>query len=289
MTFLENEELLDSLNVQYTQEGFPESIDDSYDDSYDDSLVDSYDDSAEFNPISLMGNTISKGIGAVGNLLNRGRNTSVNLAGVRPGGVNTNGIDNLSQLIGSVTNAAGRQFQIRVPGAATAENVNKIKQALDAQNANIKKLSDTINKNATETAKIASEVNRVDSKHTAASKAQNKVLERLNGQSNKVGKRINGMGRHIERLEKSVKDAQSQTQMMAMMPMLMSNEPQLESINFETAPSAGTSTKVTSAKFSDKDNSALMMMMMMGGFGGSGGSGMGGDMMPMVMMMMMMK
>ncbi len=287
MTFLENEDVLDRLDVRYNQEGFPESIDESYDDSLDDSYDESYDDSAEFLPLSLIGGAISKGIGAVGNLLNRGSNTSVNLSGVRPGGVSTSGIDNLSQLVGSVTNAAGRRFQIQVPGAATAENVNKIKQALDAQNANIKKLSDTINKNAAETAKIATEVNRVDSKHTAASKAQNKVLDRLNGQSHKVGKRINGLGRHVDRLEKKLKDAQSQTQMLAMMPLLISNEPELKSINFQKAPAQGDNT-VTSATFASKDdNTFLLMMMMMGGFGGSGGSGMGGDMMPLMMLLML--
>jgi uncharacterized coiled-coil protein SlyX len=288
MSFLENEDVLDRLSVQYNQEGFPDSITDAYDDaSFDEAYDDSNDDSAEFFPIPGMGGLISKGINAVSGLLNRGTNTSVNLSGVRPGNVSTAGLGALSNLVGSVTNSSGRQYQIRVPGAATNDSIAKIKQALDAQNANIKKVSDTVNKNAAETAKIATEINRVDSKHTAASKAQNKVLDRLNEQSSRTGKHINQLGRQVGKLQKDLKDSQSQAQMMALMPLLMNNEPKITNMTFGSAPTANNLTvPVTNSTFdSGDDNTFLIMAMMMGGFGG--GSGGGNDMMPLTMLLLL--
>lgn len=273
MTFLENEDVLERLHVQYNQEGFPDSIEDSFEDSYEDSYDDSYDD-AEFIPIPLLGSAINKGINAVGNILQRGSNTNVNLTGVRPAAVNTSGLSNLAPLVGSVVNAAGRRFQVRVPGAASADSIAKIRQALDAQNANVRKISEAVNKNAAETAKIAGEINRIDAKHTAASKAQNKVLDRLNGQYHRVGKTLNQFGRRVDKLEKNLKDTQSQSQMMTLLPLLMSSNPKIKDITFTGIPQPNTAATVTSANYDSKDdNTFLILALMMGGFGGSGGGG----------------
>lgn len=294
MAFIENESLLDRLDVQYNREGFSESYDDSYDDSesYDDSYDDSYDESfddAEFLPIPVLGGLVNRGISAVNNLLSRGTSTRVNLTGVRPGAVNTSGITQPSNLAGVLSNAAGRQFQVRLPqNVATVESLNKVRQAIEAVNANVRKISETVNKNAQETAKIASEINKVDAKHTAASRSQNKVIARLNTQNDRFGRRVNTLGRSVTKLEKDLKAAQDQSRMMMLLPMLMNNEQELQSLTFNSAPAANQPVDVTATKYksSDDNSSFLMLALAMGGFGGDSSSGGDSLMLPMLMMAM---
>lgn len=296
MAFLENEALLERLAVNYDQDYFPESIGAFDDESYDDESYD--DESGEFRPLSLLTGGISNAIGAAKNLLKGGGPPrSLNLQGVKPNLVGTGAIQPTSHLAGTVTNQQGQPFQVGLPpNIATKSDIETLKQAVDALNATTKKTTEAVNKNAQEAAKIATEINRVDAKHTKASEAQNAAIARLNSQASVTGKRLNAVGARIDKMDKDFKNFQQQSQMSMLMPMLMSKTPEVESITINpggTATAAMQNTSYTSPQvtFKKQDDALLFMlpMMMSGGFGGSGSSGDQNAMLPMLMMLALSK
>ncbi|MEZ5039698.1 MAG: hypothetical protein R2828_07390 [Saprospiraceae bacterium] len=306
MAFTENEAVLERLDVRYDQEGLygnrGESYDDeswddeSYDDeSYDDESWDdeSYDDeSAEFRfrPLDLLTGGASAAVRAASNVLGKGGRRPVRLQGVRPRLTGTGGINPLSNLAGTMTNQQGRPFQVRLPqNIATKDDIAVLKRSIDALNATTVKTTEAVNKNAGETAKIASEVNRIDAKHTKASQAQNQAISRLNKQSARVGKRVNLMGKRMEKMDKDFKNAQQQSQMSMLLPMMLSSDPKIEKITLNpgTTGTAALNTAYNAqATFKKEDNTMLMLLpMMMGGGFGSGSD----SMMPLLMVLALSK
>lgn len=287
MRVLENEMYLDRLAVNYQQDDF-DSIDDS-DDSIDDS-DDSIDDAGEFLPfLPSIGGAISSAIGGIGKrLLGSGGSQGINLTGVRPNLPSTSGISPLSNLAGMITNAQGKNFQLQLPqNVATKEDVAVLKRGIDAHNVSIKKATDAITKNAQETAKIASEINRIDAKHTKVSNEQNVVMKRLNKQVHSVGSRLNTVGRKVDKFEKDFKDYKGQAQMMSLLPLLMNDKPKPKDITFTGDYANGRAMPVTNVNYQEDDNMMMVMMMMMmnGGMGGDSDSS--NNMMPLMMMMTM--
>lgn len=293
MTLDDSAGLVDRLDVRY-------NTSDSYDDeSYDDPATEyddeSYDEPGEFiNPFQL----ISQGINTAGRIIGGGlsgaaRGVGVNLQGVQPRPANTSGIPGLSNLLGQLTNQAGRNFQFKLPqNVATKEDIATLKRGIDLHNAELKKVSEAITKNAQETAKIAGEVNRVDAKHVKATGEQNKVLRTMGTQLSKMNKRTSQLRRELQ-------DSKQQAMMFGLLPMIMGgqNEPrqidtiQIEKEGIEDGKTVFTVDETTFKESTSSSNNSmmpLMLMMMMGGMGGSSGSGGGMDgMMPLMLIMMM--
>ena len=281
MTLDDNASLVDRLDVRYNA---GDSYDENYDEAFAESDDEAYDEPGEFfNPFSA----ITQGINTVGRIIGGGVSGAargVQLSGVRPNLPSTSGISGMSNLLGQLTNQAGRNFQFRLPqNVATKEDVATLKKAIDAHNSELKKVSDTITRNAQETAKIAAEVNRVDTKHTKATGEQNKVLRTMGTQLSKVNKRTSQLRRELQ-------EAKQQNMMMMLLPMMMNEPPKLETITFKEAVRTDGPTTVTASTFKSDGNDMmpLIMMMMMGGMGGSSGSGGGMDNMMLPMMLMMM-
>lgn len=290
MTLDDSTDLLDRLDVRYNSESFDENYDESY--SYDEDYDESYDDSAEFlpflpNPLK----TISQGINTVGRILSSAGNVArgVNLTGVRPNLPSTSGIPAVSNLAGQLTNRAGRSFQFKLPqNVATKEDIAALKKAVDAHNMELRKVSGAVTKNAQETAKIATEVNRVDATHKKATQEQNKVMRTMGTQLSRMGKRVN-------QLNKELKDTKQQAQMFALLPMFMNQQPELNTVTFQgatpesTGPitiNAGSEVKVKTNTYKEDDDNTMMLlllMMMGGGMGsGSGSGGMDSMMLPLL-------
>lgn len=293
MTFADTSELLDRLDVRINGDSYDEGRTESYDDpineSFDDPHLDhdheSYDDdSAEIfsflpNPFKV----ISQGINTVGKIIGgAGRPPQhIQLQGVRPNLPNTGGIPAFSNLQGRLTNASGRSIPFKLPAnVATKSDIALLKKAIDSHNQELKKVSAAITKNAQETAKIAREVNAVDSKHTKATQAQNKVLQTMGSQVSRAAKQVN-------RLNKELRDTRQQAQMFALLPMFMNQQPVLEKITF----SDNTEKEIKNVTYKEDDDNMMMIVMMMmmgGGFGSSssGGGGMDGMMLPLMMIAM---
>lgn len=291
MSYADTSELLDRLDVRINGDAYDDDRAEDFDDTFEASLGDtyndfdeSYDDDAEFlpflpNPLK----TISQGINTVGRIVGAvGKGPrNIQLQGVRPNLPNTSGIPAFSNLLGRLTNANGRSMQFKLPpNVATKADIAALKKGVDAHNQELKKVSAAITKNAQETAKIAREINAVDSKHTRATQTQNKVLKTLGGQVSKATVQVN-------RLNKELRETRQQAQMFALLPMFMNQQPELATLSIQ---GEGVKTVTATTYKEDDDNMMMMLMLMMmgGGMGssGSGSGGMDGMMMPLMIMAM---
>lgn len=252
------------LDYRVDEDNF-ETDDDAFGEGDDDSAeVD--DDSAEF-----IGGLLAKGIGGALNTVNRIIRPTIRGASrlsiptPNLSGAVTSGISAVSNLMGRITSPTGKQMQFRLPGnTATKADIATLKRALDSNTKAIRVNSAAIKKEAEAIVSLRKDVKEIDSKHIAATKKQNEIMEAINGRVSKLRKD----------LDKTKQDAQMQSMMSMLMP------PKLKSVTFESAPGAGTSTNVTESSFDS--NNMFLMMALSGGLGGGSDSN---NLLPLIFLM----
>jgi len=244
-----------------------DSFDGGFDESYaeDDDSSESDDDSAEF-----LGGMLAKGIGTALNTVNRIVRPTIKGASKLSiptpnlSGAVTNGISAVSNLMGRITSPSGKQVQFRLPSnTATKGDIAALKRAVDANTKAIRINSAAIKKEAEAIVSLRKDMKEIDTKHIAATKKQNEIMEAINGRVSKLKKD----------LEKTKQDAQTQQ----MLSLLM--QPKLKSLTFDAAPAAGTAVNVTQSKF--EDNNLFMMLALSGGLNDSSSN----SMLPLIFLM----
>jgi len=248
---------------------------------FDDEVYSSYeaygnDDDAYGNDDESLGSFIDNGLNAVGRIVSGGIGNAIGTAqrvgqgigsilGINPSPASTSGIQNSSNLAGSIQTNTGRNVPVKLPGSiATKQDVNILQGAIRKINTELKKVADTTSNNGVALAKLSSEVKVIDEKHVTATKKQNELLHRL--------------GRGVDKVEKDLKKTQQQAQMQMMMSMLM--QPEIDGIKFTKGDnSAVTQDAATLYPVSADtgDSNSLLPLMLMGGLGGDNGSGGMGD------------
>lgn len=258
----------ESLYADYNDDSF-----DNYDESYAGN-----DENGEFilpfisQGLGAVNRLISGGIGAVSNGVQTAGRTIGNILGVNPIPASTSGIQGQSNLQGSVQTTNGRSVPVRLPGMiATKDDIKVVTLAIARINAEVKKVSEVTNANGVALTNLSKKTDSVDAKHIAATRSQNRIIHR--------------MGREVDKLEKKVKEVQSNAQMTAMFSLI--SKPQIESLTFNSTPTGNVATPVTNSVFKT-DMLPLIMAMSGGGFGGSG-SGDSNNMMnnPLMMILLM--
>lgn len=258
----------DESLMDYTvhEDSFDESYDESFDEGAGESFDESYDEGAEF----LLGGLLSKGIGSAIGAINRIKPTirgrgRLNIPTPNLPGALTSGLSAVSNLMGRITSPTGKQLNFKLPQTvATKNDIAVLKKAVDANSAAIKINTAAIKKEAEALVSLRKDMKDIDTKHIAATKKQNQVMDAINGRVSKLRKD----------LDKTKQDAQMQTMFSLLMP------PKLKNVTFDQVPAANSPVNVTASKF--EDNNMFLMLALSGGFGGGNDSN---SMLPLLFLM----
>jgi hypothetical protein len=244
------------------QSDYADDIYSEYDSDYDSYGYNDDDES--------LGSFIDSGLNTVGRIVSGGVKTALGTAqqigkgigtilGVNPVPASTSGIQNSSNLTGTVQTNTGKSVPVNLPQTiATKEDVYILQGAIRKINTELKKVADTTTTNGVALSKLSGEVKQIDEKHVAATKKQNELLHRL--------------GRGVDKLEKDLKSTKQQAQMQMMLSMFM--QPEIGSVKF----TKGDGSNVTQDNATDypvttdnSDDNSMLPLLLMGGIGGDGG------------------
>jgi acetylornithine deacetylase/succinyl-diaminopimelate desuccinylase-like protein len=244
--------------IETSDELFLENDEASYDEAYDESS----DEGAEFT-----GNIARRlsGIGRrVGRNVVRGGSFNVNTPTI-PSGL-TSGIQAASNLAARIIGPSGRAAEVKLPGSvATKADIEVLKKAVDANTKAIGVNTNSIKQQATAITNLRTDLKKVDDKHNAATREQNKVIADVNSR--------------VSKLKKELTDTRKQGEMQALMSLLI--QPKIKNLTFEKSPEAGVSATVKESSF---ETNMLPLLFAFGGFGG--GDGGNNMMLPLALILM---
>jgi hypothetical protein len=241
--------------IESSDELFIENDEASYDEVYDESSDEA------FGSIASRLGSIGR---RVGRSVVRGGALNVNSPAI-PAGL-TSGIHAVSNLAARLTGPSGRSAEVKLPSSiATKADIEVLKKAINVNTRAIGVNTNSIKQQAAAITNLRSDLKKVDDKHNAATREQNKVIGDVNSR--------------VSKLKKELTETRKAGEMQALMSLLI--QPKIKSLTFGAEPQANVATNVTASSF---ETNMLPLLFAFGGFGG--GDGNNNMMLPLALILM---